>query len=127
MLTGALPDAAQLGPGDVRALLPRFSGANAAHNAALTATLIEVAHERGATPAQVALAWLHARSHVHGVTVVPIPGTRPAERLEENPGALAVQLTDEESARLDELAEQVAGDRYPDMRATSEHRETQLR
>ena len=68
----------------------------------------EVAAANGATPAQVALAWVLSR----GDDVVPIPGTRRAARLEENVGALEVALTDEDLARLEPLSQQVVGARY---------------
>lgn len=124
MLTGKLPDAAQLGTADVRALFPRFSGENAQHNAALVTLIIQIAGEWAVSPAQIALAWLHGRSQRHGLTVVPIPGTRHPQRLDENVDALDVELTEQETGVLDALASQVAGDRYPDMTATANSRET---
>jgi aryl-alcohol dehydrogenase-like predicted oxidoreductase len=66
-----------------------------------------VAETHGALPAQVALAWVHAQ----GGDVVPIPGTKRVEYLEQNVGALDVELTEDELARLDKLAGQVAGSR----------------
>ncbi|MDJ0393656.1 hypothetical protein QMK17_09975 [Rhodococcus sp. G-MC3] len=74
--------------------------------------------------APVALAWLHQQAAVHGVTVVPIPGTRRTTRLAENLAAVAVTLTADELLRLEPIAQQVSGDRYPDMQATASARET---
>jgi aryl-alcohol dehydrogenase-like predicted oxidoreductase len=122
-LTGAFADAAQLGSSDVRQFQPRFTGDNAAHNAALLAPLQKIAAAHGASPAQVALAWVQQQAEVHGLTVVPIPGTRRRGRLEENTAATALRLTAEELAALEPIAGQVAGDRYPDMSNTSTARE----
>jgi aryl-alcohol dehydrogenase-like predicted oxidoreductase len=122
-LTGSFQDAAQLGDGDIRLHQPRFNGENARHNAALLAPVHEIAQQRGITPAQVALAWVHRQAEVHQLTVVPIPGTRKRTRLAENVAAASIQLDPDELARLDVIAEQVTGDRYPDMRFTSAGRE----
>ncbi|MEY9846605.1 aryl-alcohol dehydrogenase-like predicted oxidoreductase [Streptacidiphilus sp. BW17] len=123
-LTGAFSDAAkELGGGDFRQSMPRFSGDNARANAALLAPLHAMAAERGATIAQIALAWLHQRSEVHGLTVIPIPGTRRRSRLLENAGATRIRLTAEELAELEPIAGQVSGERYADMSLTSAARE----
>ncbi|UGT64590.1 aldo/keto reductase [Nocardia asteroides] len=115
---GTLPDAA-----DFRRAMPRFSGENAAHNAALLAPIRELAEQRGITPAQVALAWVHSRAGVHGLPVVPIPGTRSRTRLAENAAAAVLPLSDAELATLEPVAAQVAGPRYADMSFTSAGRE----
>lgn len=124
-LTGAFTDAGtDLSVGDFRAFQPRFTGDNAKANAALLEPVREIAAAHGASPAQVALAWVHQRAQVHaGLTVVPIPGTRKRERLAENLGAVALTLGGEELARLEPIAAAVAGDRYPDMSSTSAARE----
>lgn len=70
-----------------------------------------VAADVGATPAQVALAWLYAQGRRLGIPVVPIPGTRRAERVAENAGALTVTLTEEQLMRLDAVADRVRGGR----------------
>lgn len=70
-----------------------------------------VAEAHEATPAQIALAWLYGQGERLGVTVVPIPGSRRAERMRENAGALDVLLHPEESERLDALADEVTGGR----------------
>jgi aryl-alcohol dehydrogenase-like predicted oxidoreductase len=88
-LTGAITTPQQLGEGDFRANLPRFQAAALAHNMALVDLLKRIAAARGATPAQVALAWLLARAPF----IVPIPGTTKLARLEENLGAADLVLT----------------------------------
>ncbi|MGW5275285.1 aldo/keto reductase [Streptomyces sp. NPDC004044] len=123
-LTGAFADAAKdLSEGDFRQYQPRFSGDNAKTNAALLEPVHKIAATHGATAAQVALAWVQQRAEVHGLTVVPIPGTRKRSRLLENVGATRLTLTPEELAVLEPIAGQVAGDRYPDMSSTSAARE----
>ncbi|MFY9720209.1 MAG: aldo/keto reductase [Candidatus Cybelea sp.] len=110
-LTGAL-NVTKLADDDWRRTNPRFSEENARANESLVAVVREVAHECGATPAQVALAWVLSR----GNDVVPIPGTKRVRYLEENVGALELHLTEEQCARLDRLHEQTSGDRYtPEM------------
>ncbi|MEU6986186.1 aldo/keto reductase [Streptomyces sp. NPDC046324] len=123
-LTGAFADASkELSSGDFRAYQPRFSGENAVRNAALLAPVHKIAADHGATAAQVALAWVQQRASVHGLTVVPIPGTRKRTRLEENAAATRLKLTPSELAELEPIASQVSGDRYPDMRSTATVRE----
>jgi aryl-alcohol dehydrogenase-like predicted oxidoreductase len=109
-LTGHVRSTSGLDPTDVRATNPRFADENLARNLQLVDTVEAVAGEAGATPAQVALAWLLSR----GDDVVPIPGTRRVARLEENAAAVDVELTPEQLGRLDELPAPV-GDRYADM------------
>ena len=97
---------------DARRSHPRFTGENARHNERIVDVVREVARECGATPAQVALAWVISR----GDDLVPIPGTKRVRYLEENVGALDVRLNDDQFARLEGLAEQTAGERYtPEM------------
>ncbi|MBW5484119.1 aldo/keto reductase [Streptomyces bambusae] len=123
-LTGAFADAAaDLTENDFRRHQPRFTGDNARTNAALLAPVKEIAVARGATPAQIALAWVHQRAEAHGLTVVPIPGTRRPGRLAENVAAAGITLTEAELAALEPIADRVAGDRYPDMTFTSASRE----
>ncbi|WP_030761301.1 aldo/keto reductase [Streptomyces sp. NRRL F-2664] len=123
-LTGAFADAAaELSDGDFRRHQPRFTGDNARTNAALLAPVREIARELDASPAQIALAWVQQRASVHGLTVVPIPGTRRVERLRENIAATRITLTPAQLALLEPIAAQVAGDRYPDMTFTSVTRE----
>ncbi|MFD3438013.1 aldo/keto reductase [Streptomyces sp. NPDC058685] len=123
-LTGAFADATKdLSQSDFRQYQPRFTGDNARNNAALLEPVRKIADAHDATLAQVALAWVQQQSRVHGLPVVPIPGTRKASRLRENLGATRLTLTDEELALLEPIAGQVAGDRYPDMSSTSAARE----
>lgn len=123
-LTGAFTDAGKdLGEGDFRRQQPRFTGDNARTNAALLEPVHAIAAAHVATAAQVALAWVQQRARVHGLTVVPIPGTRKRNRLLENVAATGLTLTAEELALLEPIAGRVAGDRYPDMSSTSAARE----
>jgi len=111
-LSGAMHSAQALAPDDFRRLSPRFSEAAMAHNLALVARLTERADARGATPAQLALAWLVCK-HPH---VIPIPGTRRLARLQENLAGAALALDAAEIDALDTLfaPDQVMGARYPD-------------
>ncbi|MGW7469813.1 aldo/keto reductase [Streptomyces xantholiticus] len=123
-LTGAFTDAGKdLSEGDFRRYQPRFTGENARANAALLEPVHKIAAAHGATAGQVALAWVQQQADVHGLTVVPIPGTRKAARLRENLAATRVVLTGDELAALEPIAGRVAGDRYPDMSSTSAARE----
>ncbi|MFI1714471.1 aldo/keto reductase [Streptomyces litmocidini] len=123
-LAGSFADAAkELSDSDFRKHQPRFSGENAERNATLLDPVRKIAAAHGATPAQIALAWVQQRAAVHGLTVVPIPGTRKRSRLLENAAATRIVLTDAELAALEPIAGLVAGDRYPDMRFTSVSRE----
>ncbi|KIZ04897.1 hypothetical protein MNEG_3065 [Monoraphidium neglectum] len=88
-----------------------------APNMALVEKIKGVAAAKGCTPAQLALAWVISR----GSDVVPIPGTTKVARLEENVGALAVELTSADLAALDGLGAEVQGDRYPDMKSMTYH------
>ncbi|GHH93842.1 aldo/keto reductase [Streptomyces capillispiralis] len=123
-LTGSFVDAAQdLTADDFRRRQPRFTGDNAVANASLLAPVRAVADAHGATPGQIALAWVQQRARVHGLPVVPIPGTRKPARVEENTAATRITLTEGELALLEPIAGQVAGNRYPDMSFTSAGRE----
>lgn len=123
-LTGAFADAGKdLSKDDFRQFQPRFTGDNAKTNAALLEPVHKIAAAHGATAAQVALAWVQQRAQVHGLAVVPIPGTRKSSRLLENIGATRLTLSAEELALLEPIAGQVAGDRYPDMSSTATARE----
>jgi aryl-alcohol dehydrogenase-like predicted oxidoreductase len=98
-LTGNISSADQFDASDSRATNPRFTGDNFQHNLRLVEQVKAVAAEVGATPAQVALAWLLAQ----GDDIAPIPGTRRVSRVEENVGADAVSLTKEQIQRLNDL------------------------
>jgi aryl-alcohol dehydrogenase-like predicted oxidoreductase len=107
---GLLSGSAPAGPGDLRAHLPRFTGGNLARNRILIDILNRLAAERGVTPAQLAIAWVLAKSD----TIIPVVGARKRTQLDESLAALAVRLTPEEVARIEEAipASQVAGTRY---------------
>ena len=98
---------------DVRSRIPRFRGSAAQANRAIADAVSRLASDRGATAAQLALAWVGAQSQRLGIPVVPIPGTRRPERLEENLGALDLHLSRAETEHLSELASGVEGDRLP--------------
>jgi aryl-alcohol dehydrogenase-like predicted oxidoreductase len=112
-LTGRFRRFEDLPEGDYRQSAPRFQGENFAKNLDLVAKVEEIAKDKGCTPAQLALAWLHAQ----GADVVPIPGTKTRVRLEENAGALGVVLTTGDLALIDGVAPKgiAAGPRYPEM------------
>ncbi|MBA4864226.1 aldo/keto reductase [Streptomyces sp. PSKA54] len=123
-LTGSFVNADKdLTADDFRRQQPRFTGDNAAANAALLEPVRAVADAHGASLGQVALAWVQQRALVHGLPVVPIPGTRKRTRVEENVAATGIALTDDDLALLEPIAAKVAGDRYPDMSFTSAGRE----
>ncbi|ACQ82358.1 aldo/keto reductase [Beutenbergia cavernae DSM 12333] len=111
-LTGTVDTSTSFSDGDVRRRVPRFEADNLAANEAIVAHVRLLAEARGATPGQVALAWLLAQQP----WIVPIPGTRRIERVEENTGAAAVGLSADDVADLDSLASRVgvAGNRYND-------------
>jgi len=111
-LTGSIDESTQFAPSDIRNRIPRFSPEARAANRALVERLRDFAARRGATPAQLALAWLLAQKP----WIVPIPGTRRLERLEENIAAADIVLTEEERAELDRLSREIpiVGARYPD-------------
>jgi len=108
LLTGAGLSGAE---GDLRGFLPQFSGAAGEHNRQLVTQVTALAQQLGVTAAQVALAWVHQRAQVHGLTVVPIPGTRRRGQLEENLHAATLKLEADALAGLDALAAQVQGSR----------------
>lgn len=106
-LTGTIRSTDQFDANDFRANNPRFTDENFQHNLRLADEVAAVATEIGATPAQVALAWLLAQ----GDNIAPIPGTRRVTRVEENAAADAVHLTDEQLAKLTSLP-RAAGDTH---------------
>jgi aryl-alcohol dehydrogenase-like predicted oxidoreductase len=113
-LTGAFRSLDDLADGDFRRSQPRFQGQNLEANLAIVAAIEAVATARSATPAQVALAWVHAQ----GEDVVPIPGTKRRRYLEDNAAALDIRLSDDDIARLEEPGG-ARGDRYADMSAVN--------
>ena len=111
LLTGQITRDATFGEGDIRATLPRFTPEALATNLDLVDLVKATAARVGATPGQVALAWLLAQRP----WIVPIPGTRRLERLDENLGAADLQLPADDLDALTAASEaiSVAGDRYP--------------
>jgi aryl-alcohol dehydrogenase-like predicted oxidoreductase len=115
-LTGAIQKVSDLDPTDWRRTNPRFAEEALQNNIKLADVVKKLAAKKSCTPAQFALAWVLAQ----GNDMIPIPGTKRVHYLEDNMGALAVQLTEDDlketNARLQEFA--VAGERYaPDMMA----------
>ncbi|HKH08316.1 MAG TPA: aldo/keto reductase [Agromyces sp.] len=109
-LTGAIRSRDALEPGDFRRDNPRFEGENFDENLRIVEAVESVAAEVGATPAQIALAWLLAQ----GDDIAPIPGTKRVSRLEENVGADRIALSPAQLAALDAVPAP-SGDRYADM------------
>ena len=110
-LTGAMSKDTKLGAGDIRTTLPRFTPEATEKNQALVDFLQRIAADRGATPAQIALAWLLARKPF----IVPIPGTTKLHRLEENLGAVDVTLSAADLVEIQTAAAviKIEGERYP--------------
>ncbi|EHS49061.1 aldo/keto reductase [Rhizobium sp. PDO1-076] len=108
MLTGQA-FAASLTGDDARQYFPRFSVDNRVANMRLVARIEEIASAKGVTSAQLALAWLYAKSETLNVKAVPIPGTRKRTRLEENAAAVSITLTAEETQMLEPFAAAVQG------------------
>jgi aryl-alcohol dehydrogenase-like predicted oxidoreductase len=111
-LTGTISGDTQFDKNDFRNIVPRFSQENRKANQALVDLIGKFAHQKKATPAQIALAWLLAQKP----WIVPIPGTTRLHRLEENIGAVSVELTSEDIRQLDTTTSKIAvqGARYPE-------------
>jgi aryl-alcohol dehydrogenase-like predicted oxidoreductase len=109
-LTGTVTTATEFTSGDIRASIPRFDADNRAANQALVEHITGLARAKDATPGQIALGWLLAQHP----WIVPIPGTRRLERVEENAAATQVPLSADELADLNELAARIGvqGNRY---------------
>src|SRR6476620_2216673 len=111
-LTGKIDENAEFAGNDIRNTIPRFTPEARKANQALVDLLGSIAQRKNATPAQIALAWLLARRP----WIVPIPGTRRLERLDENIGAVAVELTPDDLRDIESAASQITvqGARYPE-------------
>jgi aryl-alcohol dehydrogenase-like predicted oxidoreductase len=111
-LTGSIGEGTEFDKSDIRASIPRFAADVRENNRAVVALLQTIATRKGATPGQIALGWLLAQQP----WIVPIPGTRRLERLEENLGAADVELTADDLREIDDAAGhiEVQGARYPD-------------
>ena len=115
-LTGKFKSFDDLPADDWRRENPRFQGENFEKNLQLVKEVEAIARGKEATPGQIALAWLRARSGVLDVPIVPIPGTTKLKNLQENIASLEVELTAEDLRKLDEIAPRgsTAGTRYPE-------------
>jgi aryl-alcohol dehydrogenase-like predicted oxidoreductase len=111
-LTGKMDENTKLGSGDFRSTLPRFTPEAMKANQAFVDLLSTIAKQKNATPAQIALAWLLAQKP----WIVPIPGTTKLSRLDENIGAVAIELTADDLRELETGASKITpeGNRYPE-------------
>jgi aryl-alcohol dehydrogenase-like predicted oxidoreductase len=111
-LTGKIDETTTLDKSDFRNTLPRFTPEARKANQALVDLLGEIGKRKKATPAQIALAWLL----VQKPWIVPIPGTTKLHRLDENIGAVAVELTPDDLRDIDSAATKITvqGERYPE-------------
>jgi aryl-alcohol dehydrogenase-like predicted oxidoreductase len=111
-LTGKIDENASFASTDIRSTIPRFTPEARKANQALVDLLGEIAARKQATPAQIALAWLLAQKP----WIVPIPGTRKLERLDENIGAAAIELTPDDLRGIESAASEITvqGARYPE-------------
>jgi aryl-alcohol dehydrogenase-like predicted oxidoreductase len=110
-LTGKFQTPDDFGEGDYRGTQPRLTGENFYKNLELVAQVKTLAQSKGCTPGQLALAWVLAQNP----NFAPIPGTKRRSYLEENAGALAVNLNSADLKSLEGLSAQVLGERYPEM------------
>ncbi len=118
LLTGAFRSEADFDKSDYRMKAnPRFADGALARNLTLVDQIAEIAEAKGVTPAQIALAWVLAK----GDDIIPIPGTKKITRLDENLGALEIELSAEDVAAIEKAvpADAVAGARYPETTATT--------
>lgn len=111
-LTGKINENTTFDNSDIRTTIPRFTPEARKVNQALVDLLAKIGKQKNATPAQIALAWLLAQKP----WIVPIPGTRKLERLEENIGAVAIELTPEDLREIETAASKITvqGGRYPE-------------
>lgn len=111
-LTGKIDETTDLKSNDFRSTLPRFAPEARKANQAVVDLLTSIGKQKNATPAQVALAWLLAQKP----WIVPIPGTTKLSRLDENIGALSVELSKDDLRQIEEAAShiKIEGDRYPE-------------
>src|SRR6187402_1142853 len=115
VLSRGLLAGSKAGAGDLRAHLPRFTGDNGRKNQVLVDALVRLARTRGATPAQLAVAWVRAKGAAQGVTVIPTMGARTRKQLEDALAGLAITLAPSDIAEIEAAipAEEIAGTRYP--------------
>jgi aryl-alcohol dehydrogenase-like predicted oxidoreductase len=119
-LTGIIRSPEDLASYDSRRHMPRFQGENFKHNLNLVQKIKEIADQKKCTPAQLALAWLLAQ----GEDIIPIPGTKRRETLDENLKAMEVELSDDDLQRIGKAAplKFAAGTRYPEAAMNSVNR-----
>ena len=110
-LTGKIDENTTFASVDIRSRMPRFTPEARKANRVVIDLLARIGEQKGATPAQIALAWLLAQKP----WIVPIPGSRKLERLDENIGALAVELTPDDLREIESAISKITvqGDRYP--------------
>jgi aryl-alcohol dehydrogenase-like predicted oxidoreductase len=111
-LTGKMDENTKFGSNDFRSTLPRFTPEALKANQAVVDLLGRIAKQKGATPAQIALAWLLAQKP----WIVPIPGTTKLSRLDENIGSVAIKLSSDDLREINSAASKITveGDRYPE-------------
>jgi aryl-alcohol dehydrogenase-like predicted oxidoreductase len=109
-LTGAIQSVDDLDEDDYRRFSPRFQGENFQRNLDLVTKISELAADKAVTPAQLALAWVLSQ----GEDIVPIPGTKRRTRLEENVGAVDIELSDDELREIADALPEASGERYPE-------------
>ena len=119
LLSARIKQAGDMPEDDRRRQHPRFQDGNLEHNLGLVRRIEEIAREKGATPCQLALAWLLAQ----GEDILPIPGTKRRSYLEENVEALSISLTKDDLARINEAMPPgaAAGSRYPEAQMKGVH------
>jgi aryl-alcohol dehydrogenase-like predicted oxidoreductase len=110
-LTGKVDEKTSFADSDIRARIPRFAPEAIKANWALVDLITKIGEQKGATPAQIALAWLLAQKP----WIVPIPGSRKLEHLDENIGAIAVELSPDDLLEIKGAISKITvqGDRYP--------------
>jgi aryl-alcohol dehydrogenase-like predicted oxidoreductase len=110
-LTGKINENTTFDSSDIRSRIPRFLPEAQKANRVLVDLLAKIGEQKGATPAQIALAWLLAQKP----WIVPIPGSRKLERLDENIGAVAVEFTSDDLREIESALSKITvqGDRYP--------------
>ena len=115
LLTGHFRREGDLPDGDRRLKMPRFQAGNIERNAAILSEVEAIAREKGATLPQMAIAWVMAQGPRNGVGIIPIPGAKSRQHLEENLKATSIKLSGDDLARIERVAPPtaVAGTRYP--------------
>ncbi len=114
-LTGKIDESTTFDETDFRNIVPRFTAENRKANQVVVDLVSDIARNKNATPAQIALAWVLSQKPVQKVEMVPIPGTTKRHRLEENLGAAKVELTADDLYEIDNAVSQldIQGERYP--------------